>query len=105
MADSEPQFYEELGANIRQLRNGAGLTQEALGDRVGLTRTSITNIENGNQPVSAWLLRRLAGLLECDLETLTPGIREVDRADSEIPDDVPPLTADVLRRLVATDRS
>jgi transcriptional regulator with XRE-family HTH domain len=42
------QFNEELGRRIRAARVGK-LTQAALGSRVGLSRTAITNIECGRQ--------------------------------------------------------
>ncbi|MEQ8436537.1 MAG: helix-turn-helix transcriptional regulator [Ilumatobacter fluminis] len=104
MVDSERQFYGELGRSLRRFRTERGLTQEAVGDLVGLTRTSITNIESGNQPVSAWLLCQFARHLKCNLEELTPQVSEVVPANDSIPPDVPPLTAEVLRRLVGSDR-
>lgn len=42
------QFNEELGKRIRAAREGK-LTQAALGAKVGLSRTAITNIECGRQ--------------------------------------------------------
>jgi transcriptional regulator with XRE-family HTH domain len=42
------QFNEELGRRIRTAREGK-LTQEALGSRIGLSRTAVTNIECGRQ--------------------------------------------------------
>lgn len=41
--------YVELGQRIRMLREMAGVTQTAIADKVGLTRTSIVNIEMGRQ--------------------------------------------------------
>jgi|SRR5581483_4144781 len=42
-------FYQQLGANIRARRKALKLSQDSLGKMVGLTRTSLTNIENGRQ--------------------------------------------------------
>jgi transcriptional regulator with XRE-family HTH domain len=42
-------FYQQLGANIRAHRKALKLSQDSLGKMVGLTRTSLTNIENGRQ--------------------------------------------------------
>ena len=42
-------FYQQLGANIRGHRKALKLSQDALAKMVGLTRTSLTNIENGRQ--------------------------------------------------------
>jgi len=42
-------FYPTVGLAIRSARKSSGLTQEKLALAVGLTRTSINNIENGRQ--------------------------------------------------------
>ena len=52
-------FYAEVGRRVRQAREYAGLTQDALAARVSLSRTSVTNIEKGRQKV---LLHTLCGL-------------------------------------------
>lgn len=38
-----------MGAKIRIVREALGLTQDDLATRVGLNRTSVTNIEAGRQ--------------------------------------------------------
>jgi transcriptional regulator with XRE-family HTH domain len=43
------EFYSKLGDSIRQRREELGLTQEELGESLGLSRTSVTNIERGRQ--------------------------------------------------------
>lgn len=53
-------IYRDFGRRLRKARSDATLTQEALGKRVGLSRTSITNIEQGNQHVGLHLLYQLA---------------------------------------------
>jgi len=40
-----------FGARVQQLRDALGMTQDDLRKKVGLTRTSITNIEAGRQRV------------------------------------------------------
>ena len=42
-------FYEELGTAIRLRREGLKMTQLDLSERMGLSRTSVTNIERGRQ--------------------------------------------------------
>ncbi len=49
-----------LGAQVRALRNAAGLTQGELADRIGLTRTSVTNIEAGRQGLDVRTLNAIA---------------------------------------------
>src|ERR1043165_8157209 len=44
------QFYKDVGALVREARKKAkGISQESLANSVGLTRTSLTNIEKGRQ--------------------------------------------------------
>ena len=46
---TERKIYLTLGGVIRYARTNAGLSQADLAARVGLSRTSIANIENGHQ--------------------------------------------------------
>jgi DNA-binding XRE family transcriptional regulator len=41
--------HQALGARVRMIRETLGLNQEELAKRVGILRTSITNIEAGRQ--------------------------------------------------------
>ena len=47
----------DLGAEIRRLRKDAGLTQEALGRRIGYSRVSVTNVETGRDIPGADFVR------------------------------------------------
>lgn len=49
-----------LGARLKLLRTRQRLTQKDLADKVGLERTSITNIERGYQKLSVEVLERMA---------------------------------------------
>jgi len=63
-------FYRTFGIKLRQARQAAGLTQEVLAERVGLSRPSIANIERGNQQVPLHMLASFASVLgkkPCDL--------------------------------------
>jgi transcriptional regulator with XRE-family HTH domain len=44
-------YYLVVGSKIRKHREKAGLTQGELAEAVGLSRTSLTNIERGRQRV------------------------------------------------------
>ena len=65
-------IYEEFGRRLRSARKAANLTQEALAERVGLTRTSITNIEKGRQHVSLHMLFSLAAAVGVQPVQLLP---------------------------------
>ena len=49
-----------LGKAIRALRKMQGMTQKELADKAGMERTSITNIELGNQVLTERTIRALA---------------------------------------------
>lgn len=63
MLDGKSDFDRALGERIREARERVGIKQDQLGRAVGLSRTSITNIERGRQGVQAHLLVRLAEVL------------------------------------------
>jgi transcriptional regulator with XRE-family HTH domain len=65
-------LYEEVGRSIRQERLKRKITQEDLGMRVGLTRTSITNIERGRQKLLLHTLVAIADALAVGLTSLLP---------------------------------
>lgn len=63
------ELYRSLGERVARLRARAGLTQEALGSRVGMRRASVASIEAGRQSVTLDQLYQLASALE--LESLS----------------------------------
>jgi transcriptional regulator with XRE-family HTH domain len=65
-------IYQEIGRLVQASRKRAGLTQDKLSSRVGMTRTSITNIERGRQRLSVDLLYSLAEALSVDPRALLP---------------------------------
>ncbi len=56
-------LYQEVGRRLREARQAAGLTQSGLAERVALSRTSITNIEQGRQRLTLDGLMRLAAVV------------------------------------------
>ena len=66
-------LYRAFGDLVRQHRTRQPeLTQEKLGDLVGLSRTSITNIEKGRQHVALHQVLALADALKVRPEALLP---------------------------------
>lgn len=85
---SEDRLYIALGNNLRELREGKvgsrpKLTQAELAKRVGLERTSITNIEKGNQKVSLHVLYRLCEVLKADVASVLPHMNDVQAGLTE----------------------
>lgn len=76
------EFYAALGAAIRTRRENEHLTQSELSDTVGLSRTSITNIERGRQRLLADQLYVVARSLRTTADDL---LREASRAQGQAP--------------------
>lgn len=75
----EASLYKDFGRLVRDHRRRLGLTQEQLADHVGLSRTSITNVEQGRQKVLLHQMFALAESLQIRPEVLLPA-----RAPSEV---------------------
>jgi len=78
----ERRLFREVGQKIRQLRetqtgSRARLTQAELAEMIGLKRTSITNIERGNQKVPLHVLYRICEALRASIADVMPGTAEV----------------------------
>ena len=69
------ELTEQFGANVRQLREGLGISQEELGFRTGLHRTYISLVERGKRSVSLINICRLAFALKCEPAQLLEGIK------------------------------
>ena len=90
-------FYRAFGNKLRQARKAAGLTQELLAKRVGLSRPSITNIELGNQQIPLHMLETFAsvlGMKPCEL--LPDGARgqKTRQLPKTLTDKIKPLPED-----------
>ncbi|WP_216213063.1 helix-turn-helix domain-containing protein [Amycolatopsis aidingensis] len=68
--DAVNQLYEAIGDRIRAARTQHRLTQAHLGKRLGLTRSSIANIEAGRQRVMIHWLVQIAEELDVPPATL-----------------------------------
>jgi transcriptional regulator with XRE-family HTH domain len=71
-------LYFAFGAQLRQSRRAAQLTQAAVGQRAGLSRTSIANIELGRQHFPFHILYRLAAAVHVDPTELLPDLGPPD---------------------------
>lgn len=65
-------FYRELGRLIRDRRKAISMSQATLAANVGLSRTSITNVELGRQHLALHLLYGVANTLSVDPSQLLP---------------------------------
>ena len=93
MQDSADRLYAKFGALVSAHRRRLeGMTQAELGRRIGLSRTSVTNIEQGRHHVSLHQFLRIATALEVSPEALLPPMpREdaVSRMSDILPEGLP----------------
>ena len=64
--------YREFGQRVRRGRNESGLTQDMLAHQIGLSRTSVTNIERGRQAVLLHQVYDIARALDTTVQALLP---------------------------------
>lgn len=57
------ELQRSVGKNIRRIRLSRGISQEALGDVVGLHRTYIGSVERGERNITLQTLEGMAELL------------------------------------------
>jgi transcriptional regulator with XRE-family HTH domain len=67
------QFYQELGRRVAARRGALRITQAEVGERLGVSRASVANIEAGRQKLYAHQLYALARALRLpDLSGVLP---------------------------------
>lgn len=72
----EQGFNQELGRRIRDARLEAGLTQEQLAARVRMSRSSVANIELGDQAPPAYRLALIAQALSTEPGEFMPSLQD-----------------------------
>lgn len=83
------ELYKEFGRGLKAARRDGKpkLTQQQLADRVGLSRTSITNIESGRQQVALHQVYLLASALGRQPAELLP-VLSAAALEATLPEDV-----------------
>ena len=88
MAQGEA-LYSAIGQLVRAARRHAGLTQDVVAGRVGLTRASINNIEHGRQKILVHTLFDLADALGVAPAALLPPLASDQHLpESDLPSDL-----------------
>lgn len=73
------QLNKIVGLRIKRAREGAGLTQEALAERVDRTKEAISNIERGINLPSLDTLQRICEIVEMPIANI---VEQSDRSNS-----------------------
>jgi DNA-binding XRE family transcriptional regulator len=84
----EGRLYKALGERLkvhreRQDTARGKMTQAKLAQEVGLERTSITNIERGNQKVPLHVLYRICEALQVPINEVLPPLLDIKAADEQ----------------------
>lgn len=66
-----------VGANIRSRRTALGISQEKLGEQLGITFQQVQKYEKGTNRVSASKLFAIAKILGCTVQYLFKGIEDL----------------------------
>ena len=66
----EQKIKEQFGSRLKNLRQGKGITQEALSLLCDLDRTYIGSVERGERNISLININRIAGALGIDAKEL-----------------------------------
>ena len=68
-----------ISKNIKDLRIRSGLTQDALAEKLFVTRQTVSNYETGKSRPDIDMLMRIAEVLDTDINTVLYGVQPKDR--------------------------
>ena len=105
MTNDEAHFYKAFGAKLAEVRRSARpkITQDALGAILGLSRTSITNIEKGRQPVQIYQLTKIAEVLRTNvIDLLPPADTHIEPRTETRLKEMEPSKRDWVERIIRT---
>jgi transcriptional regulator with XRE-family HTH domain len=108
MAIDETLLYTFIGQQVKSHRQALKITQDQLAERIGVTRTSVTNIEAGSQKLPLHLLYRICEVLNLnDVASLIPSVSDtVKSVEPEVVEfdgksaQMPPKTASFVRGIL-----
>lgn len=67
----------EQGERIREIRKTMKLTMEQFGEKIGVTKSTISNIENGNRNATEHMIKSICREFNVDYMWLTTGEGEM----------------------------
>ena len=73
----------KIGAFLRELRKGKGLTQEQLAEQFNISRRSVSRWETGSNMPDVMLLIEIADFFEVDIREIIDGERKSENMDKE----------------------
>jgi transcriptional regulator with XRE-family HTH domain len=73
---TEDKYLRDFGRHLATLREGRGISQEKLSELAGISRETISHIENGRQWARLSMLHRLAKALKVPTKELLEGLKQ-----------------------------
>lgn len=80
------ELYTLIGKRIQEIRKEKGVSQLELAEILDLSRTSISNIENGRHPIFLHHIYTMAENFNIPLETILPTVSDVQNEGTAIED-------------------
>ncbi len=77
MAEIDSILYQIIGKRITELRKLSNDNQQQLAGKIGLKRSTISNIEAGRQQISLHILYRIAQVYNAEIYSLIPKVTEL----------------------------
>lgn len=89
MEKAEEERAREIGARIKSRRVELGLTQEALAERSGTSKSFVSELEGGRSIASGFVYLKIAGALDVNVHYLLTGNAPSDDAPVDVFQRVP----------------
>lgn len=71
-------LYSILGSKVKSIRESLGISQTELSVKIGLGRSSISNIEKGKQQPPLHIIYMICKELNTDIHSLLPTYNEIE---------------------------
>lgn len=76
------ELYTLVGKNIQKIREENNINQARLAEILGLSRTSVSNMENGRHPIFLHHIYTISDHMNIPLEKILPAVSEVDKKEN-----------------------
>jgi transcriptional regulator with XRE-family HTH domain len=76
--DSKTTLYDIVGDKVREKREANKLSQKELASEIGISRSSVVNIENGRQHTPLHVLWKMSDVFGIHVSELLPSKAELD---------------------------
>ena len=85
--EDDSTIKEIIGKRIKRARSRHGQSAQTIAEKVGISRSSLTQIETGRNNISATLLWKIAGVLHCEIKEFFPDVPDstsLEKSDLDI---------------------